>query len=826
MRTYTYSEAYDSSLQYFKGDTLATQVFVDKYALKHYVTEGEDKGTFRYHEITPNAMFGRIANELARIDRKEDDKSAQIFNTVSTYYQLLRDFKYLILQGSPMAMIGNKYQIGSLSNCVVLPHIHDSYGGICRIDQQLVQLSKRRCGVGISLDGIRPKGALTRNVSYSASGVATFMNRFSNSIREVAQQGRRGALMLTYNVHGFDIEDFIDAKQDLTNVTGANISTFLTNEFLEAVTKNKDYELRYPIKNPKETKTVNAKYIWNKIIHNAWNTAEPGILFYDRCREYTPCYSYKDDGFDMVATNPCSEIPLNQDTCRLGAINLNSFVKNEFKKDAFFDFTLFKDIVEKSVRAMDLIVDLELEAMQRILDKVESDPEPDNVKEPESAVWKELMHNTENGRRIGLGITGFADMLAKLGIKYDSKEAVNFTSQLFKEKCITEYGASCELAQEKGHFPLYSYKKELSNEFINNIRDCEYKGKTLDSLLSKYGRRNIAISTCAPTGSISVLAQVSSGIEPVFSLKYTRRKKIVANDSTTKVDFIDATGDKWSEFDVYHHAYKKWQDLDKSIRIDDPYKGSLANDIKPEVAISIMSKAQQYIDHAISKTINLPKNTTEDEIAKLYKQAWKHQLKGLTVYRDTCRSGVLVHAEDSTSDNKARPEYLLCDVHSVKIKDEKWLCFVSLHNGKPFELFTGLNTSKFEDDKFKYCSIRKRKVNRNNVYDLYKSDGNTQTLLLQDITHKFRNTSYKIATRFISLTLRHGVDLDLICTQLKKVDATNMLAFSAVVSRVLKKYIKNNTVSSQDCPNCDSTGSMEYQEGCVICKNCGFSGCN
>jgi ribonucleoside-diphosphate reductase alpha chain len=811
----TFDEVKKKSLEFFKGDELAADTFVKKYALKKMVD-----GQWRYEEKTPEDMHKRLAREFYRMESKYSNAMAE-----DEIFELFKDFKYIIPQGSPMSVIGNPYQISSISNCVVLPKIWDSYGGICFADQQILQLSKRRCGVGLDISPIRPRGLPTKNSSLTTDGISSYMERYSNSIREVGQQGRRGAMMLTINVHHPEVLTFATIKKDLTKVTGANISIFLTDEFLEAVEKGGKYEQRWPVdsKKPKFSNMVDAKEVWNKIIETAHLTAEPGLMFIDSIIKDHPASSYAEEGFTPHSSNPCSEISMNADTCRLMAINMSSFVDNPFTKDAKFNYDKWSEIVYKAQRLMDDMVDLEIEYMGKIIEKIKSDPEPEFIKAIELRTWEEFLSNATKGRRTGLGVTAIGDAFAYLNVKYGSDESIDLMDKIFKAKKIAEYRCSIDLAEERGAFPIYNYDKENDNAFIKQlIKDAP----ELDSLLKKHGRRNICISTIAPTGSVSILTQTTSGIEPVFALSYTRKKKITTNDDA-KADYVDQLGDKFQIFTVYHHGLEKWMKITGETDIKkSPYFGSTSYDMNYQQRVKLQSAAQRHIDHAISSTVNLPNDATIEDVSKIYTEAWHKNLKGITVYRDGCRDGILVSDEsENKNDKKAivtselhaikRPKKIPCDVYSITADGEKWTVLIGLVDGKPYELFCG-KPKKVELGKTEKGYIEKESKG---VYSLHIGEDT----VLKDISDIFTDTQGSI-TRLTSTLLRHGVDIQFVVQQLEKSDGA-IFSFTKAISRVLKKYIKDgvkeNGVKCQEC----GADSLVRQEGCVTCKNCGWSKC-
>lgn len=833
---YTYEQVYQASVEYFDGDEFAAKVFVDKYAMQN--AGGE------YLELTPADMHKRLAKEFARIEAKY--KNALTENQI---FSLLDKFKYIVPQGSPMSAIGNEHHIQSISNCFVIQGVHsdklDSYGGILLADQELAQIMKRRGGVGLDISGIRPKGMITNNSARTTDGISVFMERFSNTCREVAQNGRRGAEMQTISVNHPEIETFINIKKDLKKVTGANISIKLNDKFMHAVKNNEEYTLRWPVdcavEDAKYTKTVKAKDIWDQIIDSAWTAAEPGLLFWDTVVDNTPSDIYSDEGYESISTNPCGEIVLSKnDACRLLVLNLSSYVVDAFTDNAKFDFKLFNEHVVIAQRLMDDIIDLEIEQIDKIINKVENDPEPMDAKIVELNLWKKIREANFNGRRTGLGITALGDCLAMLGVKYGSKESIDKTYEIYRSLAVGSHTSSCVLAKERGAFPIFSYDKEKNHKYLNNIfNDCDSDTR---AMWKKTGRRNIALTTTAPTGSVSTMTQTTSGIEPVYLLSYKRRKKINPSDKDARVDFTDHLGDKWQEFTIYHHGVKKWMEATGEYDITkSPYWNATSNDIDWVASVDLQAAAQKSIDHSISKTCNLPNNVSKETVAQVYMRAWEMGCKGFTVYRDGCRTGVLVSTTETTSPknvdgrpedisyNKApkRPLELPCDIKKVKIQGEAWTVFVGLLNGKPYEIFGGL--SKYVDipNKYKSGKIAKNgKVNGITTYNLHVGDGDDQ-MIIKDIASVFENTNYGSLTRTISLSLRHGVPMQYIVEQLLKDKYSDMTSFSKVVSRVLKSYVKDGTASSSEkiCPSCGSENSLIYQEGCLSCTQCKFSKC-
>jgi ribonucleoside-diphosphate reductase alpha chain len=833
MKKYTYEQVLGASIEYFDGDELAGKVFTDKYALQN------EKG--EYLELTPTDMHWRLSKEFARIENKYSNPMDE-----QEIFALLDKFKYIVPQGSPMSAIGNPYQIQSLSNCFVIQGVYsnklDSYGGILLADQELAQIFKRRGGCGHDISGIRPKGVPTSNAAKTTDGIGVFIERFSNTCREVAMNGRRGAEMITISINHPEIETFINIKRDLTKITGANISIRLNDDFMKAVKNNSEYILRWPVdvsvQEAKITKTVKAKEIWDQIIDSAWSSAEPGLMFWDEVQRSTPADIYKDEGYQSISSNPCGEIVLSKyDACRLVAINLTSYVDNPFTEEAEFNYDLFKDHVIKAQRLMDDIIDLEIEAINKIIAKVESDPEPEEAKLVELNLWKKVLKANEGGRRTGLGITALGDTLAMLNIKYGSKESIKITGKIYRTLAVGAHTSSCILAEERGAFPVFSYEKEKKHAYLNSIMsDC---GNDVIKMWKKTGRRNIALTTTAPTGSVSTLTQTTSGIEPAYLLSYVRRKKINPNDKNARVDFVDPSGDSWQEFNVYHHGVAKWMKITGKTDIEkSPYHGATSNDVDWVASVEMQAIAQKSIDHSISKTCNLPNSATKELVSEVYMRAWESGCKGFTVYRDGCRTGVLVSSEQnkSTSDRPniistamapKRPDILPCDIKKAKIQGEQWTMFVGLLNGQPYEVFGGL--SKYVDipNKHKTGQIQKNgKVDGISTYNLIIGENDDQ-MIIKDIANVFENANFGAFSRTISLSLRHGVPVQYIVEQLQKDKYSDITSFSKVMGRVLKSYIQDGVKSSAEkvCPSCKQENTLVYQEGCLRCTGCQYSKC-
>ncbi|MBI9063190.1 MAG: adenosylcobalamin-dependent ribonucleoside-diphosphate reductase [Marinilabiliaceae bacterium] len=835
-KSYTYEDAFQSSLEYFKGDELAARVWVNKYALKD-----SDGNIF---ELNPDDMHWRLAREISRMEEKYPNPLP-----VEKLFELMKNFKYIVPQGGPMTGIGNMYQIASLSNCFVIGDTgpSDSYGGIMKVDQEQVQLMKRRGGVGHDLSHIRPKGSPVKNSALTSTGIVPFMERFSNSTREVAQDGRRGALMLSVSIQHPDSESFIDAKLEQGKVTGANVSVRIDDAFMNSVVSGEKYIQQYPVgaEEPKVTKEANASQIWNKIVHNAWKSAEPGILFWDTIiRESVPdCYA--DLGYRTVSTNPCGEIPLcPYDSCRLIALNLYSYVDQPFTKDAKFNFELFREHVGYAQRIMDDIIDLELEKIEAIIAKVDADPESDTVKRVERELWENIHKKAEEGRRTGVGITAEGDMLAALGLQYGSANAVDFSIEVHKSLALSAYGASVEMAKERGAFPIYEAKKEVNNPFIKRLFDAD---PALKAEMKKYGRRNIALLTIAPTGTTSLMTQTTSGIEPVFLPVYKRRRKVNPNDAETRVDFVDEIGDSWEEYIVFHHKFVTWmetngynttknysqEELDVLIK-KSPYYKATSNDVDWLNKVRMQGGVQKWVDHSISVTINLPNDVSEELVGELYIEAWKSGCKGVTVYRDGSRAGVLVsnNKKDETARKfpTKRPDELDADVVRFQNNKEKWIAFVGLIKGKPYEIFTGLADD--EDGILLPKSVSDGKIIKNKEedgatrYDFQFTNKRGYKTTIEGLSHKFDKEYWNYA-KLISGVLRHGMDiadvLDLVAGL--QLDSESINTWKNGVERALKKYIPNGTKAKKgNCENCGSD-NLIYQEGCLICTSCGSSKC-
>ena len=812
-----FSEAFQKSQEYFDGDDLAANVFVTKYALT------DKEGTL--HESTPAFMHRRLAHEFARIEAKYSNPMSE-----DEIYELFEEFKYIVPQGSPMSGVGNPHQIQSISNCFVIESPYDSYGGILKTDQELVQIAKRRGGVGFDLSTIRPSGTVTANCARTTDGVEVFMDRFSNSCREVAQNGRRGALMLTVSVHHPQIRDFIKIKRNLTRVTGANISVRLSDEFLHAVEDNEKFELRFPVDstNPDVSEYVDANEIWDEMIECAHASAEPGLLFWDTAKRLTPSDVYEEEGFGSTSTNPCGEIILSPyDSCRLMVVNLYSFVKEAFTESSYFDYEQFGEVVQKAQRLMDDMIDIEIEQVDKILEKIDKDPEPDVVKAIEKDMWNNVQTMARLGRRTGLGVTAVGDALAALGIRYGSDKSIETVEKFYQTLAVNAYRSSCILAKERGAFPAHNHNKERGHEFLERIWEA---APDVYEMSRKYGRRNIALTTTAPAGSVSVLTQTTSGIEPAYLLKYMRRKKLTENDLDGRVDFVDDSGDRWQEYDVYHHGFKKWMDVTGKTEIkQSPYWKATSSDINWVAKVKVQAAAQKWVCHAISNTTNLPSDVDVETVKKVYLTGWKSGCKGVTVYRDGSRAGVLVSKRSDvfkTQEAPRRPDSLECSIHHATIKGEVWTILVGLLDDRPYEVMGGLQNYLEIPKRYKKGQIIKHHYKtKNSRYDLMIGK-NGDELVVKDLVAVFDNPNHAGFTRTISLALRHGAQINYVVEQLQKDREMDMFSFSKVIARVLKNYIKDGTVPGKTtCENCSAEDSMVYQEGCVMCTACGHSKC-
>ena len=842
-KTYTFDEAFKASLDYFTGDELAAKVWVNKYALKDAFGN--------IYEESPVDMHHRLASEIARVEKKYPNPLSE-----EELFNLFDHFRYIVPQGSPMTGIGNDFQIASLSNCFVigLDGDADSYGAIIRIDEEQVQLMKRRGGVGHDLSHIRPKGSPVKNSALTSTGLVPFMERYSNSTREVAQDGRRGALMLSVSIKHPDSESFIDAKMTEGKVTGANVSVKIDDEFMQAVVNGTPYKQQYPIDSsePTNVKEINAAELWKKIIHNAWKSAEPGVLFWDTILKESVPDSYADLGFRTVSTNPCGEIPLcPYDSCRLLAINLYSYVVNPFTKEAYFDFDLFRKHVILAQRIMDDIIDLESEKIEKILEKIDTDPESLEVKQSERHLWEKIQKKTLQGRRTGVGITAEGDMIAALGLRYGTEEATVFAEKVQKMLALAAYRSSVEMAKERGAFDIYDAKREEKNPFINRLREAD--PELYDDMV-KYGRRNIACLTIAPTGTTSLMTQTTSGIEPVFLPVYKRRRKVNPNDSEARVDFVDETGDAFEEYIVFHHKFVTWmqangysaskkytQEEVEELVAKSPYYKATSNDVDWLQKVRMQGRIQKWVDHSISVTINLPNDVSEELVDSLYVEAWRCGCKGCTVYRDGSRSGVLIATDKKKKKEdcncmqppvivSTRPRELDADVVKFQNNREKWIAFVGLLNGRPYEIFTGLA----DDDE---GIMLPKNVSKGTIIKSYDEDGNKHydfqfknkrgyKMTIEGLDGKF-NPEYWNYAKLISGVLRYGMPIDQVIklVQGMELNSESINTWKNGVERALKKYLPNGMeAKGQKCPNC-GLETLIYQEGCLICTNCGASKC-
>lgn len=847
-KIYTQKQAEEASVAYFNGDELAARVWSTKYALK------DSFGNL--YECTPDDMHHRLAREIARIESNYANPMSE-----NELYELMKNFRYIVPQGSPMTGIGNDYQVASLSNCFVIGQdgSADSYGAIIQIDEEQVQLMKRRGGVGHDLSHVRPHGSPVKNSALTSTGLVPFMERYSNSTREVAQDGRRGALMLSVSIKHPDSEAFIDAKMESGKVTGANVSVKILDDFMQAAVSNKKYLQQYPIDsaNPTFTKEVDAKKIWDKIIHNAWKSAEPGVLFWDTIiRESVPdCYA--DLGYKTVSTNPCGEIPLcPYDSCRLLAINLYSYVKNPFTPQAEFDFELFKQHVAVAQRMMDDIIDLEMEKIERILLKISSDPESDSIKRTERELWEKIMKKTVQGRRTGVGTTAEGDMLAAMGLRYGSEEATAFSVEVHKTLALAAYRSSVMMAKERGAFAVYDTQREENNPYIQRIKEAD---PDLYELMTKYGRRNIACLTIAPTGTTSIMTQTTSGIEPVFQPVYRRRRKVNPNDKNVHVDLVDEVGDSFEEYVVFHHNFITWMnanghpydpthryttaEIDELVQ-ESPYYKATANDVDWLAKVRMQGAIQKWVDHSISVTINLPNDVNEELVRQLYEEAWRCGCKGCTVYRDGSRTGVLEGIKEKKKeeekkdekncvcfDNKVRirPAELECDVVRFQNNKDKWIAFVGLKDGHPYEIFTGLADD--EDGILLPKSVTKGKIIRTVLedgtkrYDFQFVNSRGFKTTMEGLSYKFDKEFWNYA-KLISGVLRYGMPIDQVVKMINglQMDSETINSWKVGVERALKKYIQDGTiVQGQVCPNCGQ--ALIFEEGCMHCRECGYSKC-
>ena len=796
-----------ATLEYFNGDELATNVWITKYALKN------KEGAFV--EQTPDDMHRRMAKEFARIENKyKNDNTSSL--TEDQIYQYMKNFKYIVPQGSPMMGIGNNYVNVSLSNCVVIDSPSDNISSIVDSGKYLANLFKRRCGVGLDLSELRPAGAQVNNSAGTTTGAWSFADFYSYICRMIGQNGRRGALMITMDIRHPDIEDFITMKHDLTKVTGANVSIKVRDDFMEAVKNGEDYTLQFPVESTKPTfsTVVNAKELWEKIIQSATKTAEPGLLMWDNIVNNLPAECYSDHGFKTITTNPCGEIPLSAyDSCRLISVNLKHLVTDPFTKKASFDFEKLKEVSQAAMRLSDNLIDLEIEKLDNILEICDTTDEKE--------LWQKLKIACVKGRRTGLGTHGLADAIARLNLAYDSPKAIKTIDKIYKTLKISAYTESAYLAKERGQFEIFDWPKEQNNKFIKSLPE------ELQFLMAHSGRRNISILTNAPTGSVSILSQTSSGLEPVFRNWYTRRRKLSHNEQNKDADFVDDLGDRWVEYKVFHHNLREYLDLKDAEDIPSFFVQS--DEINWKKRVKVQAAIQKHIDHSISSTINLPKNTDPAIVGELYFEGWKEGLKGITVYVDGSRSGVLVtsDAEESFPSNKApkRPKELICNIHHTTIKGEKWTILVGMLNNRPYEVMGGLAT--YVEIPIKYTEgilIKHPRKTMNSKYDLRFGE-NGDEIIIKDIVKVFDNPNYSAFTRLISLSLRHGASVQYVVEQMQKDRDSDMFSFAKCVSRVLKSYIANGSQATDKvCPQCDSEGLI-YMDGCISCQECGYAKC-
>jgi len=840
LTAYKHEEVLESATVYFKGDKLAASVWMNKYALK------DSDGNI--YELTPDDMHRRLASEVARIEQKYPNPLSE-----DELFELFRDFRYIVPQGSPMAGVGNDFQISSLSNCFVIggDGNQDSYGGIMKVDQEQVQLMKRRGGVGHDLSHIRPAGSRVLNSALTSTGIVPFMERFSNSTREVAQDGRRGALMLSISIKHPDSENFIDAKMEQGKVTGANVSVRIDDDFMRAVKSKSGYSQQYPIesKNPSKVQQIDARGLWDKIIHNAWKSAEPGILFWDTIiRESVPdCYA--DLGFKTLSTNPCGEIPLcAYDSCRLIAINLYNYVENPFTPQASFNHKLFAEHSRYALRIMDDIIDLEMEKIDGILAKINSDPEDEETKRTERILWEKIREKTLQGRRTGIGITAEGDMLAALNMRYGTSDATTFSVDVHKTLAIEVYGASADLAAERGAFPIFDFEREKNNPLINRIRE---HAPEVYAKMEKYGRRNISMLTIAPTGSVSICTQTTSGIEPVFMVSYKRRRKVNPNDKNVHVSFVDEVGDSWEEYNVFHPKFLDWMringfDVDNALFMSDealqaiisksPYSKATSNDIDWVAKVTMQGAIQKWVDHSISVTVNLPAEATEELVSDVYLTAWESGCKGMTIYRDGSRSGVLISNDtkkeevNEFQETKAppRPKELEVEVVRFMNEDEKWIAFVGLINNKPYEIFTGKSSDFYIPDYVKKGWVIRNKDNENVSarYDFEYEDNYGYRVTHRGLSRSFKKEYWNYA-KLISGILRHGMPLPYVVELIDNLsfDNDSITTWKNGVLRGLKKFIPDGTQTGHSCPECKDKNTIIYKEGCMTCTSCGYSKC-
>ena len=841
MRKYKAEEVLEKATEYFGGDEMVANVWMNKYALRDAFGN--------LYELTPDDMHQRIASEFARIEQKYPNPIDE-----AEINYLLKDFQYIVPQGSPMFGIGNLFQIASLSNCFVIGQgsNSDSYGSIMKTDEEQVQLMKRRGGVGHDLSHIRPEGSLVNNSALTSTGIVPFMERFSNSTREVAQGGRRGALMLSISIKHPDAEKFIDAKLTAGKITGANVSVRIDDEFMQCVKTGKPYIQQYPVKssNPSIRKEVDARVIWNKIIHNAWQSAEPGILFWDTILNESIPDSYADFGFETVSTNPCGEIPLcTYDSCRLLALNLYSYVDNPFTDAAAFNFEKFKLHVQIAQRLMDDLIDLEAEKIDTILEKVGTDPEGENIKRVEKELWTKIKEKTLLGRRTGLGITAEGDMLAALNIRYGSEEAIAFSTEVHKQLALAAYRSSVTLAKERGKFNVYNTSKEAGNPFIKRLREADPE---LYQEMMIHGRRNIALLTVAPTGSVSICTQTTSGIEPVFMIAYTRRRKVNPSDENVKISFTDANGDAFEEYQVLHPKFKTWAEINgydaenlkfmtteelNELIEQSPYHNATAHDIDWVMKVKLQGAVQKWVDHSISVTVNIPKEVTENIVSEIYQTAWESGCKGMTIYRDGSRDGVLVSNDKKSAENgnsfiennaPKRPEKIEADVVRFRNKDEEWIAVVGLFNNHPYEIFTGQADSFYLHPAIKKGWVVRVKPTKTEParYDFHFEDQQGYSGVVSGLSRMFKEEYWNYA-KLISAMLRHGMPVTSAVNLIANLrfDDDTIMTWKKGVARALKKYIKEGTKVKQACPECKQE-TLVFEGGCVVCKNCGHSKCD
>ena len=806
---FTEEEVREATLEYFDGDELATNVWTSKYCLK------DKRGNFL--EKTPDDMHRRLAREFARVEKKFNGKRLL---SETEIYKHLKNFDYIVPQGSPMMGIGNDHVNVSLSNCVVVESPSDNVSSIMDSGKELANLFKRRCGVGLDLSNLRPEGTMVNNSSKTSTGAWSFADMYSYICRMIGQDGRRGALLLSMDVRHPDVQKFVTMKHDLTKVTGANVSVRVTNDFMKAVMADDDFELRFPVdaEEPTVKENIRARDLWDLIIESATKTAEPGLLLWDNIIDNLPAHCYKDKGFRTLTTNPCGELPLSAaDSCRLISINLKNFVDNPFEKNASFNFDKFKQVVSLAARLSDDLVELELEKLQNI--KYVAD------EQDEKELWTKLYETCSNGRRTGLGTHGLADAVACLGHAYDSKKAEEIIDKIYETLKIATYEESVELAKERGSFPVFEWDLEKDNAFIKRLPTA------LQEKIKKFGRRNISLLTNAPTGSVSILSQTSSGIEPVFRNSYTRRRKMDHNEKGEKADFVDSLGDAWKEFKVYHHNVKQYMRKNSVEKVPEFFTES--DQIDWLRRVDIQATIQKHIDHSISSTINLPKGTSPDVVGQIYKKGWEKGLKGVTVYVDGSRDGVLI-TDDNKKESTAfsqrsapkRPDELSCEIHRPTIQGEEWTILVGLMDGKPYEIMGGLSTLVEIPKKYtEGVIIKNPRKSTNSIYDLSVGEGDSR-FIIKNIVKVFDNPNHSVVTRVLSLSLRHGADVQYVVEQLRKDRDSDMFSFSKVIARVLKKYIKDGTrATDKKCPECGAE-ELVYIEGCVTCGECGYSKCS